>query len=74
MSNNVKELDILEKENFSGYLGKASLKLKKASKERYFTIIGGQFLAYFKSKEQRLLKGIFDLDLITNLQPSKVLK
>jgi len=55
------------KDNFSGYFSKRSLNNNNRHKERYFTILEGQFLAYFRNKEQRLLKGIFDLDFIKNI-------
>jgi len=55
------------KDNFSGYFSKRSLNNTNRSKERYFMIIDGQFLAYFRNREQNLLKGIFDLDLINNI-------
>ncbi len=58
--------EIKEIENLAGYFSKNSLKNPNWSKERYFTILEGRFLAYFKNKEQRLLKGIFDLDLVKN--------
>jgi len=61
------EKELSEMEHFSGYFSKRSLNNPNRNKERYFTILEGQFLAYFRNKEQRLLKGIFDLDLITNI-------
>lgn len=59
----------IDKDNFSGYFSKRSLSDNSRSSERYFNIIEGQFLAYFRSKKERLLKGIFDLDLLTNILP-----
>ncbi len=59
--------------NYQGYLGIRKNTNEKI-KQRYFELINGQFIAYFKSKEDRLLKGILDLDLIKNIQPLKVLE
>lgn len=68
------KIDKSSKDNFSGYFSKRSLNNPNRSKERYFTILEGQFLAYFRNREQRLLKGIFDLDLINNITPLGVNK
>lgn len=61
-----------QKQNsFSGILLKKSLKDADIYNERFFLILDSRFLIYSYKPHQRIIKGLFDIDLISSIIPFK---
>ncbi len=61
------DFNIPKQYSISGILLKKSLKESEIYNERFFRILDSRFLIYSYKPHQRIIKGLFDIDLINTI-------